>query len=113
MVEHNIGMVTRQMSIIVDHHHAASGAAQRALIGVIEMVTVENHPRQNAAAAPQLFDNRNGLVPAMKNGFYEEAIAAWEKSLALDPSSEAVKKKIEEGRNRLRRVEGERSKASH
>jgi cytochrome c-type biogenesis protein CcmH/NrfG len=42
----------------------------------------------------------------------EEALAAWERSLSLDPNADAVRKKIEDGRERLRRVKSDRSKAS-
>ena len=39
-------------------------------------------------------------------------LAAWEKSLQLDPAADGVKKKLEDLRAKLRRVQGERSKAS-
>jgi predicted negative regulator of RcsB-dependent stress response len=47
-----------------------------------------------------------------KNGLPDEAMAAWEKSLQLDPSADGVKKKLEDLRNRQPRVKGERSKLS-
>jgi cytochrome c-type biogenesis protein CcmH/NrfG len=47
----------------------------------------------------------------MKNGFVDDAVGAWEKSLQLDPKNEEVKKKLEETRDKQRSVKGERSKA--
>jgi Flp pilus assembly protein TadD len=47
-----------------------------------------------------------------KNGYDEDAAAAWEKALQLDPAADSVRKKLEEARSRLRRAQGERSKAS-
>ena len=41
---------------------------------------------------------------------YFDALAAWEKSLQLDPAADAVKKKVEDAKSR--RVTGDRSKAS-
>ena len=42
----------------------------------------------------------------------QDALTAWERSLQLDPNADGVKKKIEELRDRLGRVKGERSKLS-
>ena len=49
-----------------------------------------------------------------KNGFDQDALTAWEKSLTLDPAADAVKKKVEELKTRQRPAagKGERSKAS-
>src|SRR2546428_3430477 len=47
-----------------------------------------------------------------KNGLTEDALAAWEKSLQLDPTADGVKKKLEELRSRQQRVKGERSRLS-
>jgi hypothetical protein len=46
----------------------------------------------------------------MKNGMVEDALVAWEKSIKLDPANEVVKRKIQETREKLLRVKGERSK---
>ena len=48
----------------------------------------------------------------LKNGFDEDAASAWEKALQLDPAADGVKQKLEDVRARLRRAQGERSKAS-
>ena len=40
----------------------------------------------------------------VKNGLEEDAVAAWEKSLQLDPTADGIKKKLEEAKNRLQRV---------
>jgi tetratricopeptide (TPR) repeat protein len=49
-----------------------------------------------------------------KNGLEDDAMIAWEKSLALDPAADGVKKKMEELKTRHRPAmgKGERSKAS-
>ena len=44
--------------------------------------------------------------------YLRQSLTAWEKSLALDPNADSVAKKIQDTRSRLRRVQGERSKAS-
>jgi Flp pilus assembly protein TadD len=59
---------------------------------------------------PVIFEHLGDAL--LKNGFDEDAIAAWEKSLQLDPAADGVKKKLEDVRAKLRRVQGERSKAS-
>jgi len=46
----------------------------------------------------------------IKNGLDEDAAAAWEKSLQLDPAADSVKKKLEDVRARLRRAQSERPK---
>src|SRR5262249_18035995 len=46
-----------------------------------------------------------------KNGYEEDAAAAWEKALQLDPAADGVKKKLDDARARLRRAQGG-SKAS-
>jgi Flp pilus assembly protein TadD len=66
---------------------------------------------QRAKEDPVIFEHLGDAY--LKNGLDEDALAAWEKSLQLDPSSETVRKKIEETKGRLRRAHGERSKASH
>src|SRR5262249_55917838 len=43
-----------------------------------------------------------------KNGLEQEAVAAWERSLQLDPAADGVKKKIEDTVARLQRRKGER-----
>jgi tetratricopeptide (TPR) repeat protein len=48
----------------------------------------------------------------VKTGRHEEALAAWEQSLQLDPNAAGVKKKMDELRQRLGRVKGERSKVN-
>jgi tetratricopeptide (TPR) repeat protein len=48
----------------------------------------------------------------LKNGFDEDAATAWEKALQLDPAADGVKKKLDDLRTKMRRVQGERSKAS-
>ena len=48
----------------------------------------------------------------LKNGFDEDAATAWEKALQLDPAADGVKKKLDDLRAKMRRVQGERSKAS-
>jgi predicted negative regulator of RcsB-dependent stress response len=48
----------------------------------------------------------------LKNGLEDEALATWEKSLQVDPGADGVKKKVQELRERRRRAQGERSKAS-
>ena len=45
-----------------------------------------------------------------KNGLEEDALAAWEKSLSLDPNADGVKQKVQDTKARLRRAQG--SKAS-
>ena len=65
---------------------------------------------EKAKEDPVIFEHLGDALT--KNGLYEDAVVAWEKSLSLDPNADAVKKKLEEGRNRLRRVKGESSKAS-
>ena len=45
-----------------------------------------------------------------KNGLEEDALAAWEKSLSLDPNADGVKQKVQDAKTRLRRAQG--SKAS-
>ncbi|PYO48185.1 MAG: hypothetical protein DMD84_21740, partial [Candidatus Rokuibacteriota bacterium] len=45
-----------------------------------------------------------------KNGLEEDALAAWEKSLSLDPNADGVKQKVQDAKARLRRAQG--SKAS-
>jgi len=40
----------------------------------------------------------------LKNALEAEALAAWQKSLQLDPAAEGVKKKIEDLKDRARRV---------
>jgi tetratricopeptide (TPR) repeat protein len=42
----------------------------------------------------------------VKNGQDDAAIAAWEKALQLDPTSDAVKKKVDDLKDRQRRVKG-------
>ncbi len=59
---------------------------------------------------PVIFEHLGDAL--IKNGFDEDAAAAWEKALQLDPAADGVKKKLEDVRTRLRRAQGERSKAS-
>jgi tetratricopeptide (TPR) repeat protein len=47
-----------------------------------------------------------------KNGLDQDALAAWEKALQLDPAADSVKKKVDDVKSRLGRATGERSKAS-
>jgi len=47
-----------------------------------------------------------------KNGLEQDAVAAWERSLQLDPAADGVKKKLEDTTTRLQRLKGERSKTS-
>src|SRR3989304_6087150 len=42
----------------------------------------------------------------VKSGLDDDALQAWEKALQLDPTADGVKKKVEELRERLRRVKG-------
>src|SRR5213078_3839669 len=42
----------------------------------------------------------------------EDPLAAWEKSLSLDPNADGVKQKVQDAKSRLRRAQGERSKAA-
>jgi Flp pilus assembly protein TadD len=65
---------------------------------------------EKAKEDPVIYDHLGDAYA--KNGFDEDALIAWEKSLALDPNAEGVAKKIQDTRSRLRRVQGERSKAS-
>jgi len=65
---------------------------------------------EKAKEDPVIFDHLGDAYA--KNGFEEDALAAWEKSLSLDPSSDGVKQKVQEVKSRLRRAQGERSKAS-
>jgi tetratricopeptide (TPR) repeat protein len=65
---------------------------------------------ERAKEDPVIFDHLGDAFA--KNGFDDDALAAWEKSLQLDPASEGVKQKIDDARSRLRRVRGERSKAT-
>jgi cytochrome c-type biogenesis protein CcmH/NrfG len=39
-----------------------------------------------------------------RNGLEEDALAAWEKALQLDPTADGVRKKVEDARTRLGRV---------
>ena len=48
----------------------------------------------------------------LKNGYDEDAVTAWEKALQLDPAADGVKKKLDDLRTKMRRVQGERPKAS-
>ena len=48
----------------------------------------------------------------VKNGLEDDALLAWERALQLDPTADGVKKKMEDLRDRLRRVKGA-PKASH
>ena len=65
---------------------------------------------EKAKEDPVIFDHLGDAL--MKNGLAEDAMTAWQKSLSLDPTAEAVRKKIEAERNRPRRAKGESSKAS-
>jgi Flp pilus assembly protein TadD len=65
---------------------------------------------EKAKEDPVIFDHLGDAYA--KNGFDDDALAAWEKSLSLDPSADGVKQKVENAKNRLRRVQGERSKVS-
>jgi tetratricopeptide (TPR) repeat protein len=42
----------------------------------------------------------------VKNGLDEDALAAWEKALQLDPAADGVKKKVNDLKDRQRRVKG-------
>jgi Flp pilus assembly protein TadD len=59
---------------------------------------------------PVIFEHLGDAL--VKNGFEDDAAAAWEKALELDPSADGVKRKLEDIRTKQRRVQGERSKAS-
>ncbi|MEK7364984.1 MAG: tetratricopeptide repeat protein, partial [candidate division NC10 bacterium] len=63
---------------------------------------------ERAKEDPVIFDHLGDAY--MKNGFVDDAVAAWEKSLSLDPKNEEVKKKLQETRDKQRSVKGERSK---
>ena len=65
---------------------------------------------ERAKDDPVIFDHLGDALA--KNGLSEDAVAAWEKSLQLDPNSDGVKGKIEDMKANLRRLKGERSKAS-
>src|SRR5207302_9391556 len=65
---------------------------------------------EKAKEDPVIFDHLGDAL--MQNDPAEDAITAWQKSLSLDPTAEAVRKKIEAERNRPRRAKGESSKAS-
>jgi len=65
---------------------------------------------EKAKEDPVIFDHLGEAYA--KNGFDEDALQAWEKSLTLDPNAEGVAKKVQDAKSRLRRVQGERSKAS-
>jgi tetratricopeptide (TPR) repeat protein len=59
---------------------------------------------------PVIFDHLGDAY--VKAGRHEDALAAWERSLQLDPTSAGIKKKVDELRQRLGRLKGERSKAT-
>jgi predicted negative regulator of RcsB-dependent stress response len=42
----------------------------------------------------------------IKNGLDDDALAAWEKALQLDPDANGVKKKVDDLKDRQRRVKG-------
>ncbi len=42
----------------------------------------------------------------IKNGLDEDALAAWEKALKLDPAADGVKKKVDDLKDHQRRVKG-------
>jgi predicted negative regulator of RcsB-dependent stress response len=42
----------------------------------------------------------------VKSGNDQDALAAWEKALQLDPAAEGVKKKVDDLKDRQRRVKG-------
>ena len=65
---------------------------------------------EKAKEDPVIFEHLGDAYA--KNGFDEDALTAWEKSLALDPKAEGVAKKVQDAKSRLRRVQGDRSKAS-
>jgi Flp pilus assembly protein TadD len=59
---------------------------------------------------PVIFEHLGDAL--IKNGLEEDAAAAWEKSLQLDPAAEGVKKKLEDVRSKLRRAQGDRPTGS-
>ena len=59
---------------------------------------------------PVIFEHLGDAL--IKGGFDEDAVAAWEKALQLDPAADGIKKKLDDLRARLRRAQSERPKAS-
>jgi Flp pilus assembly protein TadD len=59
---------------------------------------------------PVIFEHLGDAL--IKGGFDEDAAAAWEKALQLDPAADGIKKKLDDLRARLRRAQSDRSKAS-
>ena len=65
---------------------------------------------ERAKEDPVIFEHLGDAL--LKNGLDEDAAAAWEKSLQLDPGADGVKQKLEDVRARLRRAQSERPKGS-
>ncbi len=59
---------------------------------------------------PVIFEHLGDAL--IKNGLDEDAAAAWEKALQLDPAADGVKKKLDDVRARLRRAQSDRPKSS-
>ncbi|MGH7301817.1 MAG: tetratricopeptide repeat protein, partial [Candidatus Rokuibacteriota bacterium] len=51
---------------------------------------------------PVIYDHLGDALA--KNGLDEDALAAWERALQLDPAADGVKKKVDDLKDRQRRV---------
>jgi len=59
---------------------------------------------------PVIFEHLGDAL--LKSGSEEDALAAFEKALQLDPAADGIRKKLEDVRARLRRAQSERSKTT-
>ncbi|MEK7702105.1 MAG: tetratricopeptide repeat protein, partial [candidate division NC10 bacterium] len=53
---------------------------------------------------PVIYDHLGDAY--LQNGLHDEALTAWEKALKLDPALDGVKKKVDDLKDRARRVKG-------